>query len=336
MVYFPSICPSIEEIANPAAAGARISRIFLQKDAAVTGSTDNLYHPRYWLSWLAIGLLKLLTLLPFGFQLWLGRVIGRLFLLVGRHRRHIAEVNLRLCFPELDVQQRKDLLRRTFESQGMGLMETAAAWLMPLERLQPLADIFGVELIQRAQEQGKPVLLLGAHYTTLDIAGTLFGHAQQMDVIFRRQKNPIINHMMDEGRAKYLQGGRTIAQDDMRGVYRSLLEKRVLWYPPDQDYGAKHSVFAPFFGIPAAVIKAPTRMASKSKATVLACWYYRTEAGRYHIEIGEIEGFTGEDFYTDAVAINKKLESIIRQHPEQYMWVHRRFKSRPPGMPKVY
>jgi KDO2-lipid IV(A) lauroyltransferase len=302
----------------------------------VASTTDNLYHPRYWPSWLAVGFLKLLTLLPFSWQLWLGRVIGRLFLLVGRRRRHIAEVNLALCFPELDADQRRDLLRRTFESQGMGLMETAAAWFMPPKRLLPLAELTGADLIAQAQAEGKPVLLLGAHYTTLDIAGTLFGHFVTFDVIYRRQKNPVINHLMTRGRERYLSGGRSIAQDDMRGVYRSLAEKRVLWYPPDQDYGARHSVFAPFFGVPAAVIKAPTRMAAKTGARVLACWYYRTEAGQYHLCIGPIEGFTGTDYGADAAAINQHLEGVIRQHPEQYMWVHRRFKSRPPGLEKVY
>jgi KDO2-lipid IV(A) lauroyltransferase len=285
---------------------------------------------------LLVGLLKLITLLPFGVQLALGRGIGRLFMLVGRRRRHIAEVNLRLCFPELSAAQQKQLLRRVFEAQGMGLMETSAAWLMSPERLLPLAVVKGTELIEAAQQRGKAVLLLGAHYTTLDIAGTLFGHFVQFDVIYRRQKNPIINWLMTRGRDKYLKDGRAIAQDDMRGVYRSLADKRVLWYPPDQDYGARHSVFAPFFGVPAAVIKAPTRMAKKSQAQVLGCWYYRSEDGKYHMEIGPIVGFTGEDYEADALALNRHLEAVIRQHPEQYMWVHRRFKSRPPGLAKVY
>ena len=302
----------------------------------MSSEPGKLYHPRYWPSWLLIAVLKLITLFPLGLQLWLGRLIGRLFMLLGKRRRHIAEVNLQLCFPELNQAQHRQLLRRTFESQGMGLMETAAAWLMPPRRLLPLAEFEGLELIEQAQRDGKAVLLLGAHYTTVDIAGTLFGHQVAFDVIYRRQKNPVFNYIMNRGRQQYLKGGRTIPQDDMRGVYRSLTDKRVLWYPPDQDYGAKHSVFAPFFGVPAAVIKAPSRMAKRSQAVVLAVWYQRREDGKYHICFGHIEGFTGNDFEADAVAINRHLETVIRQYPEQYMWVHRRFKSRPPGMAKVY
>lgn len=302
----------------------------------MSSESGKLYHPRYWPSWLLIGTLKLTTLFPLTFQLLLGRLIGRLFMLVGKRRRHIAEVNLRLCFPELSQAQQRQLLRRTFEAQGMGLMETAAAWLMPPRRLLPLAEFHGTELIEQAQREGKAVLLLGAHYTTVDIAGALFGQTVALDGIYRRQKNPVINYIMNRGRQQFMQGGRMIPQDDMRSVYRSLADKRVLWYPPDQDYGAKHSVFAAFFGVPAAVIKAPSRMAKKSQAVVLACWYQRREDGKYHISFGPIEGFTGDDFEADALAINRQLETIIRQYPEQYMWVHRRFKSRPPGMAKVY
>jgi KDO2-lipid IV(A) lauroyltransferase len=302
----------------------------------VSSSTDKLYHPRYWPTWLLLGVAKLITLLPLSFQLRLGRLIGRLFMRLGKNRRHIAEVNLRLCFPELNSAERRQLLVRSFENLGMGLMETLAAWLMPPRRLLPLAELHGMELIEQAQQQGKAVLLLGAHYTTLDIAGNLFSNFFEYDVIYRRQKNPVINYFMTHSREKFLQGGRTIPQDDMRSVYRSLLDKRTLWYPPDQDYGAKHSVFAPFFGVPAAVIKAPTRMAKRSKAEVFACWYYRSEDGKYHLNAGQIEGFTGNDYEADAAAINRHLEKVIRQHPEQYMWVHRRFKSRPEGQEKVY
>ncbi len=298
--------------------------------------TRPLYHPSLWPSWLLLGLLKLLTLLPFTTQLALGRLLGRIFMVVGRRRRHIADVNLRLCFPELDEAGHRRLLRETFEAQGMGLMETAAAWLMAPGRLLPRVTLEGVEYLEQARREGRAALMLGAHYTTLDIAGTLLGNFAEFDVIYRRQKNPVIEYMMTQGRRHYLKGGRTIAQDDMRGVYRSLAQKRALWYPPDQDYGAKHSVFVPFFGVPAAVIKAPTRMASKSDAVVLACSYHRTPDARYQLAIYPLEGFTGEDFEADATAFNRQLEEQLRRYPEQYMWVHRRFKSRPPGAAKVY
>ena len=302
----------------------------------MSDSPTRLYHIRYWPTWSAIGVLKLVTLLPFTAQLSIGRGIGRAFMHVGRQRRHIAETNLKLCFPELNAAEQRQLLRRTFEAQGMGLMETTAAWLMPPRRLLPRVELQGLEAVQEAQRQGRPVLLLGGHYTTLDISGTLLGHFLPFDVIFRRQKNPVINHMMERGRQKYLQGGRTLSQKDMREVYRSLAEKRVLWYPPDQDYGAKHSVFAPFFGVPAAVIKAPTRMAKKYRAAVFACWSHRTPDACYQLHIAPLEGFSADDYEVDARVINEALEHAIRQYPEQYMWVHRRFKSRPPGLPKVY
>lgn len=295
-----------------------------------------LLHLRHWPTWLGLALFKLITLLPFATQLALGRLIGRVFMRVGKRRVHITEVNLRLCFPELSESQRQDLLVRTFEAQGMGLMETAAAWLMPARRLLPRVSLEGLEYLEQARQEGRGVLMLGAHYTTLDIAGTLLGSFAEFDVIYRRQKNPVIEFMMTNGRKRYLQGGRAIPRDDMRAIYRSLADRRVLWYPPDQDYGAKHSVFVPFFGVTAAVIKAPTRMARKSGARVLGCSYYRTADLQYRLAFYPLEGFTGRDYEADALAFNRQLEAKLRQHPEQYMWVHRRFKSRPPGEPDVY
>lgn len=295
-----------------------------------------LYHPRYWPTWLLLGALKLVTFLPFMFQLRLGRLLGRLFMRLGKRRRHIADVNLRLCFPELSDAEHHDLLVRTFEAQGMGLMETLAAWFMAPRRLLPRVTFEGMEFVEQARRENQPLLMLGAHFTSLDIAGTLFGHFVEFDVIYRRQKNRVIEYMMTHSRQRYLKGGRTIPQDDMRGVYRSLAEKRALWYPPDQDYGAKHSVFVPFFGVPAAMIKAPTRMAKKSGALAVICTYHRTPDGRYLLTAKPIEGFTAKDPVADATAFNRALEASIRRYPEQYMWVHRRFKSRPPGESKVY
>ena len=295
-----------------------------------------LYHPRHWPTWLMLGILALIAQLPFKAQLWLGRVLGRLFMRTSKHRRHIAEVNLRLCFPELDEAERDKLLVRTFEAQGMGLMETFATWFMPKRRLLHRVTIFGLEPVKEAQRQGRAVLVLGAHYTSLDIAGKLIGQFIEYDVIYRRQKNPVINYMMTHSREKFIGGGRTLPQDDMPKVYESLAEKRVLWYPPDQDYGAKHSEFAPFFGVPAAVVRAPTRMAKKYDAVVFSCWHHRTPDARYEFSLAPLEGFTGEDYLADANAINRQLEKSIRLYPEQYMWVHRRFKSRPPGEPGLY
>lgn len=295
-----------------------------------------MYYPQEWPVWAFMGVLKLITWLPFTYQLAIGRGLGRLLHRLAARRRHIADVNIGLCFPHLSPRERQKLVLKTFEANGMGLMETAAAWFMKPERLLKRVTIKGLDMVEKAQAEGKPVLLLGAHYTTTDIAGTLLGQFIAFDVIYRRQKNPVINHLMTASRKKFLKGGRTIAQDDMRAFYRSLADKRVLWYPPDQDYGAKHSVFAPFFGVPAATIKAPTRMAMKSGAFVMACWYYRTPEGNYHLEGGPIEGWTGEDFEADATAINRHIEKVIRLNPEQYMWVHRRFKSRPEGEKGVY
>lgn len=280
--------------------------------------------------------MTLVTRLPFDLQLALGRRLGSLMLAFAGRRRRIAATNLRLCFAELGDADRSKLLRATFEAHGEGLIETAAAWLMNPARVKDRVRLHGLEHIEEARADGRGVLLLGAHYTTLDLAGSLLGMTQTFDVVYRPHKNPVIEHVMQAGRKRYLNGGRTIAQNDIRSMYRSLVAGRVLWYPPDQDYGARHSVFVPFFGVAAAVVRTPTRLARRTGAAVLTCWYYRDAYGNYQLNIAPLDGFTGSDPVADATAFNRHLEEIVRQHPAQYMWLHRRFKSRPSGAAPVY
>ncbi|MEH6549187.1 MAG: LpxL/LpxP family Kdo(2)-lipid IV(A) lauroyl/palmitoleoyl acyltransferase [Pseudomonadales bacterium] len=295
-----------------------------------------LYHPRHWFAWMGIGLLKLITLLPFNLQLWLGRWLGRGLMPLAKRRRHIAKVNLDLCFPNLSEAQREKLLRKTFESQGMALMEMAHAWLGNPSRLLSRVHDQASALIREEQAKGKGVLLIGAHYNTADIAGSLLGLFVPYDIIYRPQKSAVVTYIMERGRARFLKGGTAFQKSDVRAMYGSLRKGRTLWYPADQDYGRRHSVFAPFFGVSAATIDAPTRMVKQTGANVLMSYYYRDKNKNYVIHAERLEGFTGTDSQRDAEVINAALERLIRQHPEQYMWVHRRFKTRPEGEEPVY
>ncbi len=297
---------------------------------------QSMYHPSYWLTWLGIGIIKLITLLPFNVQLGIGKVLGRVLLNVAKSRRHITETNIRLCFPELNAQEQRLLVRKTFESQAIGLIETAYGWFTPVEKMRHRVTVHNHDIILDAAAKGNGVLLLGGHYTTLDIIGTMLSLFCKYDVIYRMQKNPVLEHIMTSSRQRYLQGGDAISQSDMRGVYRALNAGRTVWYPPDQDYGGKHSEFVDFFGIKAATIKAPSRMIKKCRPEVVMLHHYRDENNHYHIHFTDGSHITGENSFDDCQAINQHLEKVIRAHPEQYMWVHRRFKSRPEGEPSVY
>ena len=283
-----------------------------------------------------MGLLKAMTLLPFSVQIRIGELLGRLLLVTAKRRRHIAEVNLETCFPELSVPERQLLLRKTFAANAIGMIETAMAWFIDIRRFKGRYTITGIEPAIAAIESGRGVLMLGGHYTTLDIAGKLLGTAIPYNVIYRPQKNPVIQHIMVNARQEFLGGGQTIVQNNVRGMIKSLSTGQILWYPPDQDHGAKHGVFAPFFNEPAAVVDAPSRMAKKADALVMMLHYYREPDGHYRLNAYPLENFPTTDPVADATTINEHLEGFIRKCPEQYMWVHRRFKSRPPGEGPLY
>ncbi len=295
----------------------------------------HLAHPRYWPTWLGIGLLRLTVWLPQGARLALGRLLGAVLYRLARARRHITEVNIDQCFPDLDRNERRQLVRDTFAANATGLLETALGWWGSDARLQGLLRVDGAHHLQAALAQGRGVLLLGAHFTTLDLGGRLTRLVTDFDVIYRRSKNPVMDRLIRRNRQKFF--GHVIERTDIRQILRCLKAGRAVWYAPDQDYGRKHSVFAPFFGIPAASITATARLARLNGSPVLFLGYYREGDGSYRLEFQPpLADFPADDEVANATAINRVLEKAIRQYPEQYMWVHRRFKTRPAGEPSLY
>lgn len=286
--------------------------------------------PRHWGTWLQIGLLALIAQLPSRWQHRLGRVLGRLFLRVGGTRRHIAERNLELCFPELSEAERAALLRQTFESVGISLTETATAWFGHPERLRDRLDVQGLELLEAALADGRGVLLAGAHFTNLDLAGAMLSIVADIDVMYRIHDDRLMEYFIQRGRGSRY--GAVVSRKDTRGAIRRLRAGRALWYAPDQDYGPHHSVFAPFFGVPAATLTATSRFARLGNASVLFISHFRGEVpGSCILRFQPVPGIPGDDDYQDACTLNRIIETEIRRHPDQYLWLHRRFKSRPPG-----
>lgn len=292
--------------------------------------------PRHWPAWLVLGLLRLAVALPYPWQLGLGRALGWVLRHTMRRRRHIAEVNLSLCFPELSPALRWQTLREHFASLAISQLETAMAWWLPAGRLRPLSRIEGLEHVARLRRQGRPVILLGAHFTTLDIGVRLLALELPLDAMYRELKIPLYDIVMRRGRERYL--GRVIPRGDVRAMVRSLKELRPVWYAPDQNYGREHSVFAPFFGVPAASLTVTARVARLSGAAVLPFFQVRLPAAQgYRLQIlSPLENFPGGAPEADAARINGVIEAMVRQAPAQYLWVHRRFKTRPPGNLDVY
>lgn len=295
-----------------------------------------IHNLRYFPTYLGIGLLWLVSHLPYSLQLKIGTALGLLLLRFAKTRRQIADINLQLCFPEKTPQERKALLREIFISHGIGFIEMGLAWWHKPEKLKQLVKIEGLENFELACKQNKGVILIGAHFTTLDLAGTLLRQYIDVDPMYRKAKNPVFEKFMKKGREKHFTN--LIERSDIRSVLKTLKSGRTIWYAPDQDYGTKRSVFAPFFGVPAASIKATSRFAQMNSSPLIMFSHYRNSNGRgYTLQLGPVlEGYPTGDDIRDAALINKLLEDAIRAHPEQYMWMHKRFKSRPADMPSLY
>ena len=290
--------------------------------------------PKHWPYLALIGIARLACRLPVRWWLAIGRTIGHVAYLAARPRRRITEINIRLCFPDLDQDAREELVRRTFLSVGMLAMEIAFAWFRPIQILARRMEIHGLDALREARSEGRGVLLVGAHYLTLDLGAALLSTQVDLDAVYRRNNNAVIERLMVEGRERFC--GRVIERNDIRHAIRSLRESRLLWYAPDQDYGIKHSVFAPFFGQTAATI-ATSRLVKLTGARPILFSHFRDPAqGTWSLHLQPIEDYPTDDDEADARRLNSLIEAEIRKHPDQYLWLHRRFKTRPEGVPSPY
>jgi KDO2-lipid IV(A) lauroyltransferase len=287
--------------------------------------------PRFWPTWLMFGVLRLVILLPYRWQMRAGRLIGRLALRLARQRRQIAEVNLALCFPDKTPQQRDSLLKAHFDSLGCGVVETALCWWGREQKLRHITQVVGLEHLQAARAKGKGVILLSAHFTTLELGGRLLAMHAPFHVLYRQHKNPLFETVMRKSRERRFD--KAIARSDMRGLLASLKAGMAVWYAPDQNHGGSQSVFAPFFGVQASTLTTPSRLAKISGAMVVPFYPTRLsdDSGYLLTLCPALENFPSDDAVQDATRLNVLLEGVIREMPEQYLWVHRRFKTQPEG-----
>jgi KDO2-lipid IV(A) lauroyltransferase len=288
----------------------------------------HLLHPRYWPVWLGTGLLISMTYLPYRIQLAIGKTLGLILYKTGKSRRHIATVNVRLCFPEKTEQQQTQLVRQIFIDNGIGLMETLIGWFRRPDYLLDRTHFHGFEQLKAELATGRGVILLGAHYSMLDLAGALFVTQLPANVSYRPQDNPVMNWLMEQQRQKLYTGCYT--RKDIRSFIRCLKQGEVLWYAQDQDFGRKNSVFVDFFGIPTATITATSRIAKAGNAKVMPLTYFRRDDNSgYDITVHPPLPIPSGDDIEDARVANAFIEQQLRQHPSQYLWLHRRFKTQP-------
>lgn len=284
--------------------------------------------PRYWLTWLALAGLWLIVHLPWRWQMCVGKVFGLLMYYTLRERRYISCLNLALAFPDYSVQARERLNREHFISLGQGLLELGLSWWGNLEHLNRRTRIEGMEYLQAALQQGG-VVLLSAHFTSLELGGRLLAQYLPLHVVYRPHQNALIEWRTTELRAKRY--GKAISRDNIRDMLRSLQQGFAVWYAQDQNFKRKNSIFAPFFDIPAATNTATSRLAQIGKAKVVPFFTLRTEQGYLLRFLPALENFPSDAILEDTTRINQIIEQQVREFPAQYLWTHRRFKDQPEG-----
>lgn len=289
---------------------------------------QSLLHPRHWLTWLGLACLWLLVQLPWQVQMWLGKQLGLLLFKTLKRRRYICCVNLELAFPELSPEQRAKLNRQHFISMGQGLFETALSWWGNEKRLSELAFLEGLEHLKNAHQQGG-VILLSAHFTSLELGGRLLAPYLPLHVVYRPHQNPVIEQQVAKIRSKRY--GQAISRDQIRTMVQSLKQGFPVWYAQDQHFDQKSSLFIPFFGVEAATNTATSRLASLGHAKIVPFFTVRQANGYLLRFLPALEDFPSESVHTDTARINQIIEQQVREFPEQYLWTHRRFKTSPDG-----
>ncbi len=291
--------------------------------------------PNYLLTWLGLCALRCLELLPFPAQRVVGTALGMLIRRLPLAYVRIAERNIELSLPELSAGQRAALLNRHCQSLGMGLCETATTWWSSDARVNRLADVQGLGHLQAALAKGRGAILIGGHFTTIEIATRILGTVVPLNLVFRTTKNALLSHTMYQGFARH---GKPIPHDDIRAMVRALKNNEAVWYAPDQSYRNKGAAMVNFFGIPAATTTATSRLARISGAAVLTYFPERLPGlAGYRMVIGPaFENFPSGDAIQDAERFNVLLQAQIRKIPEQYLWMHRRYKGLSADYPDYY
>ena len=284
-----------------------------------------------------MGVMKLLAMLPFKLLMRIGRALGALIERYPSPRRKVAATNIALCFPELDAAAQAALVDAHLRDIGLMLIEFALGWMGSDRAIARIPVQFeGLEHLQAAHAQGRGVLLVGGHFSHLELCARLVSQRIRIAGMYRRMDNPVFEWTVLRARLGYAKT--MFEKDDIRGTVKYLRSGGTLWYAPDQDMRSKDNVFVPFFGVPAATITATHHLARMSGSVVIPFFHRRLPGGQgYVLRLGApLDGVPSADAQADTDRVNQAIEQMVREAPEQYLWVHKRFKTRPEGYPQIY
>ncbi|MBT0731104.1 kdo(2)-lipid IV(A) palmitoleoyltransferase [Rosenbergiella nectarea] len=294
-------------------------------------------HPRYWFTWFGLAVLWLLVQLPYPMLIRLGAKAGKISRRVLKRRESITRRNVQLCFPNIQEQELEALIAKNFESLGMALVETGIAWFWSDKRVRKLYSVSGLNNLQQAQQEQRGVMVIGVHFMSLELGGRITGLCQPMMAMYRPHNNQAMEWAQTKGRMRSNKA--MIDRRDLRGMVHALKQGEAVWFAPDQDYGPKGSVFAPLFAVDKVATTNGTFVLSRlAKPSMLTIVLIRnTNKSGYQLIIQPpLQDYPYEDSQAAASYMNKVIETEILRAPEQYLWLHRRFKTRPPGEVSLY
>lgn len=291
---------------------------------------------RDMLTRLGLCLIWLLHFLPLAVLAPLGRGFGMLLYLAVGPRRRVALRNLELCFPQWSATQRKRIVRRHFQALGRSLLERGIIWWSPRSRVLDVIRIEGEEHWRAVA--GAPVVWLAPHFVGLDMGGTRLAAEHRAISVYSRQKNPVFDAVLYHGRTRFVKPELFSRQDGIRPVIKAMRGGLPFYYLPDMDFGERDSIFVPFFGVRAATITGLSRIARLARAKVVPTVTYQLPGTRGYVLrfYPAWENFPTDDVEADTRRMNAFIEQCVLEHPEQYFWVHKRFKTRPRGEARFY
>lgn len=285
---------------------------------------------------IALGLLWLLRFLPLGILARIGNGLGEILYILGRQRRRVALTNLALCMPGLPPAERVRLARRHFRGLARSMLERGILWWGSAERIRAIVSVEGEEHWRHVQ--GRPVIFLVPHFVGFEMGGFRFNLDHPVASMYAKQRNPVIDAAFLRARLRFKTSKMFSRQDGVRTIVKSLREGLPFIYLPDMDFGPRDAVFVPFFGVPAATITGLARLTAISKAVVVPMITRQLPGGQGYAArfYPAWENFPSGDDLADARRMNEFIEARVLEMPEQYYWVHKRFKTRPEGASRVY